>query len=292
MKRFFLCSIFPLIVIVFLFSTCAPESGSGDGTIHPLGVWWWDTYLIQDARYYDFAVKNHVDEIYLARSERDIADFGPEIEAFIEKARRKGIKVYLLLGFTYITYDNPGLRDALRSYKDYQSRVPANRRYDGLHLDIEFHADEAAWSVEANRNKMLAEYLALIVRLRSEMPDTPMDIDIPFWFDQDVEFKGERRPLYQSLIDTADRVFVMSYRDTAEAMFETAKEEVAYARQKNKPIMLSAETGKDAELDQVSYFEEGGPYLYEQLKLLNGMLNYPKAGVSIHHMKTWYDLRD
>jgi hypothetical protein len=36
--------------------------------------------LIQDHRYFDFAVENHVDEIYLARPEEGISDFGPEIE--------------------------------------------------------------------------------------------------------------------------------------------------------------------------------------------------------------------
>jgi hypothetical protein len=44
--------------------------------------------------------------------------------------------------------------------------------------------------------------------------------------------------------------------------------------------------------DHVSYMEEGRRYLYEQLKLLKDMVNYPQAGVSIHHIKTWYELHD
>jgi hypothetical protein len=139
---------------------------------------------------------------------------------------------------------------------------------------------------------MLAEYMALILRLRSEMPETPMDIDIPAWFDQIVEHKGEKRPLYQVLIDTVDRVFVMSYRDTAEAMYSIAREEVAYARQTNKPIMLGAEVSPDPEWNHVSYAEEGKRHLYEQLELLKSMVNYPGAGVSIHHIKTWYALHE
>jgi hypothetical protein len=267
------------------------ESGSDDGPIHPLGVWWWNTHLIQDPQYFDFAVENHVDEIYLALPEQDIADFGLEIEAFIAKAKKQGIKIYLLLGFGYITYEDERLQTTLSNYKDYQARVPENSRYDGIHLDIEFHADHPDWQYEDKQADILAEYLALIVRLRSEISGI-MDIDIPFWLDQIMFYKGEKRTLYQILIDTVDRAFVMSYRDTAEAMYETAKEEVAYARQKNKSIMLGAETGKDPQFDFVSYFEEGRRYLYEQLEALKGILNYPEAGVSIHHLKTWYELHE
>jgi hypothetical protein len=184
------------------------------------------------------------------------------------------------------------MQTALRLYKEYQARVPENRRYDGLHLDIEFHADHPEWSNIDKQPEILAEYLALIVRLRSEMPEIPMDIDIPAWLNQVLEYKGEKRPLYQSLIDTVDRVFVMSYRDTAEAMYEIAKEEVSYARQTNKPIMLGAEVSKNQQWDHVSYAEEGKRHLYEQLELLKDIVNYPRAGASIHYMKTWYALQD
>jgi hypothetical protein len=83
----------------------------------------------------------------------------------------------------------------------------------------------------------------------------------------------------------------MSYRDTAEEMYRIAQEEVRYAVSVDKPIMLGAELQSE-EGDHVSYMEEGRLYLYEQLELLKAMVNYPKAGASIHHIKTWYELRD
>jgi hypothetical protein len=305
MKRRFV--FFLVTITAVLFSGCVPDDNSGSGSgsnsgsgsgdnsgsssIHPLGVWWWNADLILNPQYLDFAAQNHVDEIYLARPDHSVQDFGPEIEAFIEQAKRKGIKVYLLLGFGYITYDYPRLRDALLLYGEYQTRVPDGRRFDGIHLDIEFHVDHPDWSNTDKHADILAEYLDLIVQLRSEISGI-MEIDIPAWFDQILSYDGTERPLYQILIDTVDRVFVMSYRDTAEAMYEIASEEVAYARQTNKPIMLGAELGEDEEWDHVSYFEEGRLYLYEQLKLLKDVVNYSKAGASIHHMKTWYELHD
>jgi hypothetical protein len=271
------------------------DSDSADGPIHPLGVWWWDSHLIQEPKYFDFAVQNHVDEIYLARPERDIRDFGPEIEEFIEKAKNRGIKVYLLLGFGYINYEDekylPNARrmdSALRLYKEYQARVPEIRRYDGIHLDIEFHANHPNW--RDKQAELLAEYLALIVRLRSEIAGT-MEIDIPAWYDQVMSYNGAERPLYQILMDIVDRVFVMSYRDTAAEMYNIAKEEVSYAISVNKPIMLGAAIQSE-EGDHVSYMEEGRRYLNEQLTLLKDIVNYSRAGASIHHMKIWYELHD
>ncbi|MDR1025638.1 MAG: hypothetical protein LBL56_07920, partial [Treponema sp.] len=129
MKRHLL---FPLLVITaLLFSGCVPDSGPAGGPIHPLGVWWWDSPLIRDSRYLDFAARNHVDEIYLGRADGDITDFGPEIEEFVERAGKQGIKVYLLLGFGHISYEEPRLRDALGLYKDYQARVSEGRRFAG-----------------------------------------------------------------------------------------------------------------------------------------------------------------
>jgi hypothetical protein len=289
MKKFPVC--FLPVIAALLFSGCSLDSAD-DGPMHPLGVWWWNTDLIQDPRYFNFAVKNHVDEIYLARPALVVEDFGSEIKAFIENAKKRGIKVYLLLGAGYINYDDDELmRIALLKYKEYQKSVPESQRYDGLHLDIEFQGDPV-WSVEADRDRLRQEYLDLMLRFRSEIPGK-IDIDIPFfWFDPVVSYNGEEKPLYEILMDTVDRVFVMSYRDTAESMYETAMEIVECARRKDKPIMLGALAREVPEATNVSYFEEGNRGLYEQLKALKAIVNYPKAGVAIHHIQTWYDLRD
>jgi hypothetical protein len=83
----------------------------------------------------------------------------------------------------------------------------------------------------------------------------------------------------------------MSYRDTAEMMYDVAKEEIAYARLVNKSIMLGAELYSE-EGDQVSYMEEGKTYLYGQLDLLRNSLDFLQSGVAIHQIATWYELPD
>jgi hypothetical protein len=61
-------------------------------------------------------------------------------------------------------------------------------------------------------------------------------------------------------------------------------------KEKVKPTLFIA--GDKIIGDQFSYMEEGRLYLHEQLKLLKDLVKYPAAGVSIHHMTTWYDLQD
>jgi hypothetical protein len=236
--------------------------------------------LVNDRRYLDFAIQNKVDEIYLCTE-----NFGGETRDFIKRANSKGIRVYLLAGdYTYIEDDAP-LQELFGLYGEYQNSVSDTQRFSGVHLDIEPHQHPG---FEKNRAEILAAFLALIVRLQRQMP---IEIDIPFWFDDEVSHEGRKKPLYQALIDTAQRVFVMSYRDTAEMMYHVAKEEIAYARLVNRSIMLGAELYSE-EGDHVSYMEEGRTYLYRQLDLLKDSLNFLQSGVAIHHIATWYELRD
>jgi hypothetical protein len=274
---------FLIIIAVVLFSGCAEDLDSTGGIdigMHPLGVWWWYSELIRDRRYLDFAAQNKVDEIYLCTE-----DFSEEIKNFIEAAHGYNIRVYLLAGdYRYIEDDRP-LQDLFALYQEYQYGVSESYRFSGIHLDIEPHQHPR---FNEQRGELLAGFLSLMVKLQAQQP---IEIDIPFWFDDMVSYGGEEKPLYQALIDTASRVFVMSYRDTAEMMYDVAREEIRYAASVNKPIMLGAEL-YSLEGDQVSYAEEGKIYLYEQLDLLKAMVNYSRAGVAIHHIDTWYNLHD
>ncbi|MDR1909766.1 MAG: hypothetical protein LBQ35_07630 [Spirochaetaceae bacterium] len=248
------------------------------------GVWWWHDSLISDDRYLNFAAENGVNEIYLSTGR-----LGGAEGAFIEKARARGISVFWLQGdYTYI--EDPGeIWGILRDFKDYQASAPENRRFAGVHLDIE---PQQHPEYGERRREILEDYLALIMELSADLSaECPMDIDISSWFDDRVSYRGKEVPLYEALIAEADRVFVMSYRDTAEEMFALARDEIASAEALGKPIMLGAELYSE-EGDHVSYGEEGRAYMYEQLNLLRTYIDYPAIGIAIHHIKTWFDLED
>jgi hypothetical protein len=56
--------------------------------------------------------------------------------------------------------------------------------------------------------------------------------------------------------------------------------------------MLGAELSPSDEGNHVSYAEEGKAYFYGQLKLLWELVDSPRAGAAVHHIATWYDLKD
>jgi hypothetical protein len=240
-----------------------------------------------DDRYLNFAAENGVNEIYLSTGK-----LGGAEGIFIEKARVRGIRVFWLQGdYTYI--EDPGeMWGILQDFKEYQAAAPEQGRFAGIHLDIE---PQQHPEYGERRQEILEKYLDLITALSADLsaesPMIPMDIDISSWFGDPVTYKGEKVPLYQALIAEADRVFVMSYRDTAEEMFELARDEIAAAAALGKTIMLGAELYSE-EGDHVSYGEEGRAYMYGQLNLLREYIDYPSVGIAIHHIKTWFNLKD
>ncbi|MDR2034664.1 MAG: hypothetical protein LBP89_08565 [Helicobacteraceae bacterium] len=277
--------LFIVFVIALAFFGCGSDKETQSGlrfqsNLPIRGVWWWHSDLISDDRYLEFAANNDINEIYLSTN-----NFGEVTGDFIEKARSKGIKVFLLEGdYTYIENDDEILR-IIDNFLDYQYTASDARRFAGIHLDIEPHQYP---DFGDRRAEILVDYLDLIIRLSDKLP---IDIDIPFWFDDEINYSGENVPLYYALIDRVDRTFIMSYRDSALEMYNESKDEIEAAKALNKTIILGAETYSQ-EGDKVSYMEEGKRYMYDELNKLKDYISYPSIGVSIHQIKTWYDLQE
>ena len=121
-------------------------------------------------------------------------------------------------------------------------------------------------------------------------PDLTFDFDIPAWFDDEILFNGNLKPVYKHIIDIANRVFMMSYRDSADAIVSFARDELAYAKSKNKQIALSVEMDSD-EGENVSFKEENKKILYNELSKLGGLLDQ-KFLISIHNIESWFNLKE
>ncbi len=242
-------------------------------------VWWWNDELSRET-YLPFLEKNDVNEIYLCDS-----DFNENTNLFIKDANSKGIKVFYLAG-EYKWIENPeNLYKNIEKYKEFQSKYKNN--FSGIHLDIEPHQHP---EFSAKRKDLLLGLITLADNLKSTYKNITFDFDIPFWFDDEISFKNETKQAYKFMIDIADRIFVMSYRDTAQKIYSVAEDEINYATQTHKTLILSIET-KENEDDFVTFFEEGKEKLNQEIKTLKEMLP-TNFGISIHHVKSWYDLID
>ncbi|MBP3581302.1 MAG: hypothetical protein J6J33_00950 [Clostridia bacterium] len=277
---FLIC--FVLFLIPFALSGCKDNNNNPPATItRTKGVWWWDKGL--DDTYLEFAAAQSINEIYYCDSALD-----ENTKKFVKKAKSHNIKTYLLAGEYQWLYDDSNLITLIDKYVSYNSNNP-DAKLAGIHLDIEPHQAE---DFDSNRESLVKSLILIAKKLKNTYPDIEFSYDIPFWFEQDLEIDGETKKEFEWIFDYADKVFVMSYRDTAEKIISVAQAELNYAKEKNKTIFLSVET-KDLgeENNIVTFYEEGFDALVSALKSLDKTL--PKnAGLSIHHIKSLKILKD
>ena len=264
------------------YAACAPKSSV-------MGVWWWDDSL--DKSYVDYAYDYGVNEIYYCDS-----GFDSDTADFIQYAKRKEMDVYLLSGEWQWIYDKTNLVNLIERYISYNNT--SVYKYKGIHLDIEPHQstewkDSASLSQqekEIKRVEIVTRLVTLVKEINSMYPNIDIHYDIPFWLDQMVTIDGVTKEAYKYIIDYSSRVYIMSYRDTAEKIFSVSEDEINYAKAKGKTIVLGVETYSE-EGDQVSFMEEGKSYMYTEIDVLKSMIP-DNVGICIHHIKTWYDMAD
>ena len=254
-----------------------------DGNVVPepvesvFAVWWWDNRL--DESYLDFAVAQGVNEIYYYAS-----SFPARISDFIRSASGKGIKVYWLAGKYEWIEDYASLKAKLDEFKSFQNA--SEYKFAGIHFDIEPHQHP---EFDARRAELITEFVGLTFAVRRDYPDIYFAYDIPCWLDDEITLNGVTRPAYEFIIDNADRVTLMSYRDSAEGVLSFAEDEINYALSVNKTLNLGVETGEEEDI--VTFYEEGAEYMNGQLDLLRGTM--PAGfGIAVHHIRSWRELTE
>lgn len=278
-------SIIPLIIVSFVALLvavtilCVLLPRHKDGKFaKTMGVWLWDERAGDE--YLQFAYEKQIDEIYYCAE-----SFSQINSTFIEKAHSKNMKVYLLCGDYRWIEEPSGLVETISQYNEFNNQYPTTR-FEGIHLDVEPHqfAD-----FEGNKDYYMQKYVEFVYDITATYTDIKFDFDIPSWFNTIVTMGEEEKNAYKFVFDYADRVFVMSYRDSAEQIYQVAKDELEYAKSINKPIFLSVETGREEDI--VTFETEGKAYMYKELKKLKSLVNQ-EYGLSIHHLKSWYKLKD
>lgn len=275
--------IFALILLLLCpcFGNIGCTKKEEDSAQQVFGVWWWNNRLDSDI-YLDFAVDNGVNEVYYYDSSLSTTS-----SSFIDKAKSKNVKVYWLIGDVEYLRNRQELFDKLDQFVDYNNNNPSYA-YDGIHLDIEPHQDDY---FDIDRTMLIYNLIDIAYALKQNYPQIQFDYDLPFWLEDEIDYNGQIKPAYAHMIDIADRIFLMSYRDSAEAMLDISSEELEYAKNVNKPIILGAETAETSETESVSYFEEGKMFMQNELEKVK--LALPKnCGISVHHILSWYELRD
>ena len=259
-------------------------------------TWWWHGPDANSPETYseklEFLASNGVDEVFFCVDPKTETK---ALGAFVRALRQRGMRVSWLAGdVSWIYPGKLGFDETYQRFIAYQRQAPADERFDAFHLDVEPHADR---QLTDTRKWQLYADLVMRATATAHRDGERIEWDIPFWLDNLRVDYGSRTnaPLLDVVMDNSDGVCLMSYRDTAAAMLDTGKTELAMAAGRRCRVLLGAETGETGEGDFVSYYEEGKARMREQLDLVLQALGKSKlptgGGVAVHHVGSWMKLK-
>ncbi|MCM8794567.1 MAG: hypothetical protein NC819_02025 [Candidatus Omnitrophica bacterium] len=188
---------------------------------------------------------------------------------------------------------------------DWYNRQPPQRRFSGLHLDVEpyllpdFDTREK-WNI-------LWLYVDFMDRVRKELrrrgPELVFAADIPFWYDNFpkadeflnhnvIEFNGAEKPASHHIQDICDYIGIMSYRQHAtgpNSITRLCEEELAYAEKIGKKIFCGVEMSPDQDPPSISFYGTSVELFREQTDLVYRTFGRRRGfgGLLIHYYNTY-----
>lgn len=261
------------------------------------GAWWWDCAKAVDPDEAKprlrFLRRQGVTEVYLCVSREAPTE---ALVRFIRDARAHGLSVAYLAGdVSWIMPGNLGFDETFAHFRRHQRTAPADARFTALHLDVEPYQNR---TLEKARLWQLYADFVLRVRALVQRADEKLEWDIPFWLDEIRVVRGNRAAasLLELVMDSADGICIMSYRDTATAMLDISKEELALAASRPCRVLLGAETGRTDEEPFVSYQKDGKAKMATELQRVRAELarkGLPAGcGTAVHHVESWMSLKE
>ncbi len=200
-----------------------------------------------------FCRARHITDLFLQVHFESSTKGGPQqlrdaekLHTFLGEATRSGLRAHALFGEPEQTLTKNHERvltkvDAFIGFNE--GAAEKSERFAGLHLDVEPHG-LAAWKKadEAEKCQLLTQLVELNAkvteRLHAKAPGVLYGADITFWFDKTkddgspaypVTFHGVTKDATKHLLDMADNVAVMGYRDHAEGSEWTRWSEPTWA---------------------------------------------------------------
>ncbi|MGC5771350.1 hypothetical protein [Paenibacillus pabuli] len=265
--------------------------GTVQGSVR--ATWLWDTTQIQSnpQLVLKFAVVNKINTIYLQMN-RDVKL--PYYTDFIRKAREKNIAVDVMDGRPAwgLTESRQQIADFLDWVETYQNQVEPNEKFAGIHLDIEPHV-HPEW--KTNQASVITQWQGNVQYIvdRAAWMKMPVAADLPFWLDG-YKIPGSTMNVSSWMISKFDSITIMAYRDTAAAIYNVAKDELAEAALLGKTVSIAVETKQSKEGDFITFYEEGTAYMEAQLQLVEKMARTHSSfnGFSVHEYSSWGVLKN
>jgi hypothetical protein len=245
-------------------------------------LWVWDTST--PVATVDFAVSTGIDQLFVAVPPNVTTSSQlPNLRTLADRARAAGIRVDALGG-------DPGWVDN-PSWVVTSWLKPARSTglFTGIHIDVEPYTT-SAWTT--NQATVVAKYLTLLDKLNANAGTSPIEADIPFWFNE-IPAKsstGGASTLDREIMTRTAGVTVMAYRNTAggtDGTLDIAGAALAAGTALGKPVRIGQETtylGDTAVDTKQTFYGWTRTAMDAQLTQVNaGAASYAAyAGLAIH----------
>ena len=221
---------------------------------------------------------------------------------FLRAAHRHGIAVHALGGdprWVLPRYQHLPLA-WVEQLLTFNAAGKPDERFDGIHTDIEPYLLTRAWN--EHPAQILGGFLDLHEKIAGKVSaHRPLQLgaDVPFWFDDDpayrIEWRGKVLPPSHHLLNLADYLTVMAYRnyaEGAEGVIALARQEVAYAQQVGKVVVIGQETQPDLFPAYITYGGTSAAYFWGEVAKVVAAYKNQRGfrGIAVHHYDSFRKL--
>lgn len=256
------------------------------------GTWIWNTRKIVESpdSIIKFLKENAFSEVYLQIDQDIDAKY---YKYFIKSASSNGINVYALEGNPdWILKSNRRQLDSFLNWVvKYNSSKLQDERFFGIHLDVEPYL-LSIW--QTDKTKAITEYMDYISYLKffGTKNGLKIAVDIPFWFDE-IKIPKQKINLAEYVISQVDSINIMAYRDRAESIIEVVKNEIVYGKKHNKNIVISVETGNTSEGENITFYQEGLDFMWNEINKVNEYYknSYNNYSFAVHYLENIMNMK-
>lgn len=263
-------------------------------------TWIWHTNLIasEPDQIISFSKEQGVNLLYL---QMDLSQKPEYYRPFIRKASEAGIDVHALGGSPQwgLEANRPRILALVDWVLAYNQTAGEEEKFSGVHLDIEPYLLPQWKTDQASVVRQWKENVEAYTTHVQKDPRLEIGCDIPFWLDK-VYLPDEAEPasaFSKWLISKHDHVTIMSYRDRVEgpnSITALVTEEMGWADELGKSILLAVETKESHEGNHISFYEEGKRYMSLMLSRLSDLMSVHPSfkGTAIHSYEHWAVLKE
>lgn len=241
----------------------------------------------------DFAKENNLNFLY---TRLDRTKNFSVYKDFVEKAHAAGIEVHAMGG--HPTWALQKGEKRMKMFVDYvtnyNASVSKEQQFDGIHLDVEPYTLQE-WSEDKNAvMKTWKDNMELFVDEVEQKSNLETSVSLAMWLD-DHETPGQPNLSFSKwVIKQLDHTAIMAFRDSSEGpggIVDVSKEEVAFANNLGKDIIISVEMQKMEEAPHISFYEEGEEEMVTELDKTENALeeNSSYQGEVVHSYEYWKD---